>query len=100
MKSALIAIGKLILSYSTEPVEFEVYPKYNAKIKSVADKLVINNFKKISPFKYEYASMQTNTSFIIILNCPNCHNMCSCTCKPFVKDGVCCHVVALSRIFD
>ena len=26
--------------------------------------------------------------------------MCICTCKNFVKNGVCCHVVALDRIFN
>ena len=100
MKAALMAIGKLILSYSTEPVEFEVYPKYNSKIKEVADKLSKANFNKFGPHKYGYESSLTNTCYRIILNCPQCHNMCSCTCKNFVKNGVCCHVVALDRIFN
>ena len=99
IKTAFLAIGKLILSYSTEPEEFEVYPKFNTDIKRVSDQFIKANFQKISPSKYKYESLETSTSFTIILNCPNSHNMCSCTCKNFVKRGVCCHVVALDRIY-
>ena len=100
LKAALIAIGKLILSYSTEPLDFEIYPKFCKKTKSSADKLGERNFKKIGKNKYKYESLITDNSSIIMTNCPQCHNTCSCTCKTFVKDGVCLHVVALSSLHN
>ena len=99
MKAALVALEKLVLSYSTEPLDFEIYPKFEMKTKAYADKLVKKNFKKVGQNKYQYASLTTETAYIITTNNPQCHNMCSCTCKTFVKSGVCMHVVALSNLF-
>ena len=70
MKAALITFGKLILSYSTEPVEFEVYPKNNSKIKEVADKISKANINKLGLYKYGHESSLTKTCYTIILNCP------------------------------
>ena len=55
------------------------------------------NFKKIRPNKYEYKSLETSTTFEIIINDPNCHGLCFCSCKGFMKAGVCCHVIGLSN---
>ena len=99
MKAALVALEKIVLSYSTEPLDFEIYPKFDMKTKGYADKLVKKNFKKVGPNKYQYKSLTTESNFILTTNCPQCHNMCSCSCNTFVKDGVCMHVVALSTLF-
>ena len=66
----------------------------------MADKLDKRNFKKISPSKYQYKSLTTDSNYTVTINCPQCHNMCSCTCKTFVKFGVRMHVVALSVIYN
>ena len=99
LKAALLEIMKLILSYSTEPLEFEIYPKFTIKVKQLEDKLDKRNFKKTGLSKYQYESLNTDSKYTITINCPKCHNKCSCTCKTFVKLGVCMHVVALSVIF-
>ena len=49
MKAAFLAIGKLILSYSSEPEEFEVFPKFNTDIKRVSDQFVKANFQTPVP---------------------------------------------------
>ena len=100
MKSALLALGKLVVSYSTNPVDFEVYPKFSAKTKEIADTLVKANFKRVSSSKYVYKSFKSESAHTIITNCPLSHNMVSCTCKSYVKHGVCCHSVAVSNIFS
>ena len=99
MKAALVALEKLVLSYSTEPLGFKIYPKFEMKTKSYADKLVKKNFKKVCPNKYHYTSLTTESAYVIKTNCPQCHNSCSCTCKTIEKSGVCMHVVALSILF-
>ena len=48
MKCALEAIGRLVLSYSTAPTPFEIYPKFNRQTKALADTLVKANFKQLS----------------------------------------------------
>jgi hypothetical protein len=96
----LLAIMKLILSYSTEPLEFEIHPKFTIQVKKLADKLDKRNFKKVGPSKHKYESLNTESNYIITFNCPQCHNSCSCSCKNFVKLGVCMHVVAISVIFN
>ena len=88
-----------MLSYSSDPLEFEIYPKYEKKTKDLADKLVKNNFTKLGPNKYKYQSLKTDNEFIIKVNCPDSHNKCSCTCKTFVKKGICLHAVGLSNIY-
>ena len=54
---------------------------------------------KTGPNKYQYESLKTDSVYTITINSPQCHNMCSCTCKTFVKTGVCMHVVAMSNIY-
>ena len=50
--------------------------------------------------QYAYHSLTTDSSCTVVLNAPECHNMCYCTCKSFVKDAVCLHLVAVSLLFD
>ena len=99
MKNAILAIGKLCLYYSTNPVEFETYPKFKQTTKAMADKLVKTNFKKVSEHKYTYKSLETDTKFTIFTNSSRSFNKCSCNCKTYIKDGVCLHAVACSNIF-
>ena len=70
IKSALIALGKLILTYSTEPLDFEIYPKFDAKTKRFADSLEKINFKKTEPNKYQYESLKTDSAYTITINSP------------------------------
>jgi hypothetical protein len=96
MKAALKAIEKLIVYYSTEPEDFQTYPRFDSKIKETADKFSKANFKKITPTQYHYHSLVTETKFKLTINDPLCHAKCSCECKDFIKKGVCCHLVGLS----
>ena len=100
LKLALLAIGKLILTYSTEALDFEIYPKFELKTKQFADTLDKRNFKKIGHNKFRYNSLKSDSEYIVKINDKQCHNLCSCSCKTFVKNGVCMHVVAISNIFN
>ena len=94
-----MAIAKLVLSYSTDPLEFEIYPKFEKQTKILADKLVKSNFTKLGPNKYQYNSFKSDNEFIIKTNCSKSHNKCSCSCKTYIKKGICLHAVAVSNIF-
>jgi transposase-like protein len=100
LKSALLAIAKLILAYSTEAPIFEIYPKFEQKTKEFADSLDIRHFKKIGRDKFKYNSLKSDSEYIININDKQAHNYCNCSCKTFVKSGVCMHVVALSNIYN
>ena len=39
MEISLLMLTRLVLAYSTNPKEFETYPKFTQKTKEIADKL-------------------------------------------------------------
>ena len=61
--------------------------------------LVKSNFTKLGPNKYQYNSFKSDNEFIIKTNCSKSHNKCSCSCKTYIKKGICLHAVAVSNIF-
>jgi len=57
-------------------------------------------FKLIRRDQYVYHSLTTDSRSTITINAPECHNKCNCTCKSFVKDAVCLHLVSVSLLFN
>ena len=66
----------------------------------MADKLIKANFISLSPNKFKYQSLKTDNEFIVKINCLKSHNKCSCSCKTFIKKGICLHVVSLSNLYE
>jgi hypothetical protein len=74
--------------------------KYTRAVKVQADKLTKKNFKLVRRNQYTYQSLNTETKHTVRLNLPECRNMCYCSCKSFVKEAVCLHLVAISCLFN
>ena len=76
------------------------YVRFEKNTKASADKLTKKNFKLTKHSQYSYQSLVTDTKHIIKVKDLNCHNKCSCSCKSFIKLGVCLHLVAISFLFE
>ena len=100
IKSAIATLLKMCHHYSVNQRQFVMVAKYTRAVKAQADKLTKKNFKLVRRNQYTYQSLNTETKHTVTLNSPECHNMCYCSCKSFVKDAVCLHLVAISCLFN
>ncbi len=80
---------EMVLYYSQEQYgRFNEFPKFNAKLKDAALKCDKGVFKKISYCKYSYKRWTINKTEK------------SCSCRGFLKHGICPHSLAFSHLKD